>query len=147
MPSLLSGRWSTSETRDRDAGQKLGCNRRSRATVGNIGTGCTFWYLLHMAEVCLCAVVPVVGCSALSLVLLLMCVMWSGRRLALVARPCLFRRPQSLAEIVGGRIHLQLSMREQPEPRTQHNTAKRKTGFQTHHSSPPAPSQLPLDTA
>lgn len=118
------------ETKDRDARQKLGCSRRSRAAVGNVGTGCTFWYLLHMAEVCPCVQLslcssclqscPVVGCSALSLVLLLMCVMWSGRR----ARSCCPSLPvpqqaQSLAEIVGGRIHLQESMREHLAARTQ----------------------------
>lgn len=103
-----------------DARQKLGCNRRSRAAVGNVWNGLAH-LVLHRAEVC---PARAVGCCFWRCSVCCSVV----RAQALFARPCSHRpisgrnrrRPDSSQE----------SMREQPEPRTQHRTAKRKTGFQ-----------------
>lgn len=75
-----------------DARQKLGCNRRSGAAVGNVWNGLhIFVGTARIAEVC-----PVLSvCGRARWLLLLAVLVWSGRR-ALVARfPACSHRPIS----------------------------------------------------
>lgn len=135
--SLLKTRWMHAK--------KLGCNRRSRAVVGNVWN--VLHMVLHMVVYCIAEVCPAQACSACIQPSLCFClqacllVTASGPSCcgpgAGSSLPSLFdapisgrnrRRPDSSQE----------SMRGQPEPRTQTRTAKRKTGFIS--SSPPAAS-------
>lgn len=106
-----------------DARQKLGCNRRSRAAVGNVWNGLHIWYCTHSRSL-FCALCL----RACPLVAFACCVVRAQSSCR--PFPCLF--PQAnlwqKSSAAGFISRNQCVNSQNPEPSTR--TAKRKTGFQ-----------------